>query len=77
MARITSVRWQLLECVFLKAGFSFERQAGGPRSYVKGVVHRPVIIPTYKEIDVEAIKSNLKTAGRSRDDDFEFLELCR
>jgi len=33
--RIVPVRWQLLEKIFLAAGFSFARQEGSHRSYVR------------------------------------------
>ncbi len=35
---------------------------------------RSVVIPTYAEIDVEIIKSNMRTAGMSRERYFELLE---
>jgi len=37
---------------------------------------RPVVIPTYREIDVEIIKSNMRTAGISRERYFELLDQC-
>ena len=58
-------------------GFIFKRQAGSHRSYVKLGVIRPIVIPTYKEIDVKIIKSNLKTAHMSRDDYFKYLQECK
>jgi len=66
-----------LECVFKKAGFLFERQAGSHRCYVKAGVARPVIISTYKQVDVEIIKSNMRTAGLSREEYFRLLQECR
>lgn len=57
MPRITPVRWQVLECIFKKAGFSFERQSGDHKVYSKEGIHRPVIIPTYKEVRLAIIKS--------------------
>ena len=74
MPRITPI---ILECIFLKAGFTFKRQVGSHRSYVKQGVIRPIVIPTYKEIDVRIIKSNLKTAQMSRDDYFKYLQECK
>jgi predicted RNA binding protein YcfA (HicA-like mRNA interferase family) len=56
MPRITPVHWKILECIFQKEGFIFERQTGSHRSYVKTGFHRPVVIPTYKEVDVEIIQ---------------------
>lgn len=77
MPRITPLRWKTLECVFLKAGFKFERQTGSHRSYSKPGVLRPIVIPTYKEIDVAIIKSNLRSAGISREKYFELLSECK
>lgn len=77
MPRITPVHWKVLECIFQKAGFVFERQEGSHRSYVREGVPRPVIIPTYKEIDVDIIKSNMRTANMSRAEYFEFLKQCK
>lgn len=77
MPRLTPVNWKLLECVFQKAGFVFERQAGSHRCYIKAGVARPIVIPTYKEVDVKIIKSNMKTAGLSREEYLKLLHECR
>ena len=77
MPRITPVHWKTLECVFLKAGFQFARQEGSHRSYVKEGISRPIVIPKYKEVDVMIIKSNLKSAGLSRDEYFNYLRECK
>ena len=72
MTRITTINWKILECIFFKTGLTFKRQAVSHRSYVKPDVIRPIVIPTYKEVDVMIIKSNLKTAKMSRDDYFKY-----
>jgi predicted RNA binding protein YcfA (HicA-like mRNA interferase family) len=74
--RIAPVHWKVLECVFLKAGFAFERQSGDHRAYVKPGCLRPVIIPTYKEVDVDIILANLRTANLTRNDYFLLLKEC-
>jgi predicted RNA binding protein YcfA (HicA-like mRNA interferase family) len=66
-----------LEKVFLLAGFRFVRQEGSHRSYVKPGIPRPIVIPTYNEIPVSIIRTNLKTAGISRDAYFRLLEEVR
>jgi len=76
MPRLIPVHWKTLECVFLADGFTFERQKGSHRSYVKSGILRPVIIPTYAEVSVEIIKRNLRTAGMSRERYFKLLENC-
>jgi predicted RNA binding protein YcfA (HicA-like mRNA interferase family) len=35
MPRLTPVKWQILECIFMKDGFVFERQEGDHRAYSK------------------------------------------
>ncbi|MBW2095884.1 MAG: type II toxin-antitoxin system HicA family toxin [Deltaproteobacteria bacterium] len=77
MPRITPVSWKTLECIFKKYGFTFERHQGDHRSYVKQGVSRPVVIPTYREVDVEIIRSNMRTAGMSRDTYFKLLKQCK
>lgn len=71
MPRLTPLPWKTLECIF-----TFERQKGSHRSYVKLGILRPVILPTYKEVGVEIIKRNLRTAGMTRERFFELLENC-
>jgi predicted RNA binding protein YcfA (HicA-like mRNA interferase family) len=77
MPRITPVSWKVLECIFKQEGFLLERQKGSHRAYSKSGVLRPVIIPMYREIAVDIIKSNMKSAGMSRDRYFELLEICK
>lgn len=74
MPRMNPVHWRQLERVILAAGFTFVRQEGSHRSYVKAGVLRPVVIPTYDEVPVFIIRNNLKTAGISRDEYFRLLE---
>ena len=77
MPKFAPVDWKTLECVFQKAGFTFARQEGSHRSYVKAGVSRPVVVPTYREVPVFVIRNNLKTASLSRDDYFRLLDECR
>ena len=77
MSRITPIKWKILECIFLKAGFVFERQCGDHRSYSKPGIKRPVIIPTYREVPVFIIKNNTKTAKLSREEYFNYLKECK
>ena len=73
MPRLTPQHWKTLERVFLKAGFSFSRQASSHRVYEKPGVLRPIIIPEYDDIDVEIIKRLIRTSGLSRDEYFRLL----
>jgi predicted RNA binding protein YcfA (HicA-like mRNA interferase family) len=68
MPRLTPVHWRRLERVFLSVGFEFVRQQGSHRAYSRAGTPRPVVIPVYDEVPVAVIKSNLKTAGLSRED---------
>ena len=65
------------EKVFLAAGFRFTRQKGCHRSYIKGGILRPVVIPTYDEVPVSIIRNNIKTVGLSRDEYLQLLERVR
>ena len=76
MPRITPVHWKILECIFLKAGFEFERQESSHRSYYKPGCLRPIIIPTYREIDIQIILANMRSAGMTREEYFRYLAQC-
>jgi len=52
-------------------------KAKGTRYYVKEGVLRPVVIPTYVEVDLDIIKSNMRTAGMTREEYFELLNECK
>ena len=73
MAKFAPVGWRTLEAVFLAAGYRFNRQTGSHRSYVKAGSLWPVVIPTYNEVPVFIIRTNLKSAGLSRDEYFALL----
>jgi predicted RNA binding protein YcfA (HicA-like mRNA interferase family) len=77
MPRLTPVDWRTLERVFLATGFRFARQEGSHRSYVRAGVTRPIVIPTYSEVPIFIIRSNLKTAGLSRHEFFALLDQVR
>lgn len=76
MPRITPVRWQILECVFKLAGFTYDGERGDHVRYTKRGVVRPIIIPKYKSIGVHIIRSNLRTAGLDRGLYFQLLNQC-
>jgi predicted RNA binding protein YcfA (HicA-like mRNA interferase family) len=74
--RLVPTSHQKLRCVFEKDGFTFRRQEGDHMIFAKPGCLRPVVIPVYREIDVEIIKSNMRTAGMSREKYFELLDNC-
>ncbi len=77
MPRITPIHWKVLECIFQKAGFVFERHRGDHRTYSKKGVRRPIVIPTYNEIQLDIIKGNMRTAGMTNNEYFQFLKKCK
>ena len=77
MPRITPVHWKVLECVFRKYGFKFERQSGSHRCYTKSGINRSIVIPKYNNIDTEIIRCNMKTAGMTREEYFNLLKKCK
>lgn len=77
MPRLKPIHWKILECIFLKAGFVFERQIGSHRTYSKKGIARPIVIPTYKEVDVYIIRTNMRTANISREQYFKYSEECK
>jgi predicted RNA binding protein YcfA (HicA-like mRNA interferase family) len=65
--KLTPTDWKTLVKIFEADGFAFDRQKGDHRCYVKKGVLRPIVIPEYKEIGLDIIKSNMRTAKMSRD----------
>lgn len=74
MPKIVPIPPERLKKVFEKAGFTCVRTEGDHFVYTKKGVPRPVVIPDWKEVPVFIIKNNLRTAGISRDEYFQFLE---
>jgi len=76
MPRLVPVHWKILECIFQKFGFKYYRHNSSHRFYTKSGYIRPVTIPVYNEIDIDIIKSNMRTAKMSRDEYFRLLAEC-
>ncbi len=74
--RITPVHWKTLECIFQKDGFVFDREESSHKIYTKPGCLRPIVIPTYSEIDDDIIHRLMRTAGMTRDKYFEYLAQC-
>ena len=77
MPRITPVHWKTLECIFKRDGFRFKRQSGDHRLYEKAGIARPIVIPTYSEIDSDIILGLLRTAKMPRERYFRLLKKCK
>lgn len=71
--RITPTNWKIQEKIFIADGFVFKRINGDHRCYEKKGIARPVIIPTYNEVDDDIIHANMRTAGMSRERYFKLL----
>ncbi len=66
-----------MAAVFEADGFTFQRQRGSHRSYTRPGCARPVVIPTYAQIDRVILQGNMRTAGMSRERFFELYEKVR
>jgi predicted RNA binding protein YcfA (HicA-like mRNA interferase family) len=77
MPRLTALHWKTLECIFKKNGFVLYRQEGSHRVYVKEGVFRPIVIPTYKDVDRDIILGLIRTSRMTRERFFKFLEECK
>ena len=75
MPRITPVDYRTLIRVFELDGFAVSRQKGDHVVMTKPGVPRPVVIKTSpRQVSVTHIRTNLTTAGMSRERYFELLE---
>jgi len=75
LPRITPVDYRTLIRVFELDGFAVSRQKGDHVVMTKPGVPRPVVIKTSpRQVSVTHIRTNLTTAGMSRERYFELLE---
>ena len=74
--RITPISWRQLRCVFELDGFVFKKGKGSHWVGEKRGVERPVVVPEYDEIGLDIIRSNMRTAGMSRERYRELLRNC-
>ena len=75
MPRITPIAYRTLIRVFELDGFTISRQRGDHIVMTKPGVSRPVVIKTSpRQVPVTHIRTNLATAGMSRERYFELLE---
>ena len=73
MPRITPTSWRIPIRVFEAYGCQYKRKKGSHHVLTYPGAKRAVVIPEYSEIDVEIIKTNMRTVGMSRDDYFRLL----
>lgn len=75
MPKITPIHYQTLIEVFEMDGFTVKRQKGDHIIMTKPGIPRPVVITTSpRKVPVTHIRTNLTTAGVSRERYFELLE---
>lgn len=77
MPRLTPAHWNILECIFQKVGFVFDRQEGSHRVYIRSNTKRPLVIPVYDEVQVSIIRGLMRTAEMTRDTYFKLLRDCK
>ena len=75
MPRITPIHYRTLIRVFELDGFTINRQRGDHIVMTKPGIPRPVVIKTSpRRVPVTHIRTNMTTAGMSRERYFELLE---
>jgi predicted RNA binding protein YcfA (HicA-like mRNA interferase family) len=78
LPRITPIHYRALIRVFELDGFTVSRQRGDHIVMTKPGIPRPVVIKTSpRRVPVTHIRTNMATAGISRDRYFELLEQAK
>jgi predicted RNA binding protein YcfA (HicA-like mRNA interferase family) len=73
--KITPIRYQDLVRVFERAGFTIKRKKGDHIVMTKPGIKRPVVIKTSPMlVPVTHIRTNMTTAGLTREDYFRLLK---
>lgn len=73
--KITPVHYTVLVKVFERDGFAVKRQKGDHIVMVKSGIKRPLVIKTSpRRVPVAHIRTNMTTAGMSRERYFAFLD---
>ncbi|MBI5102656.1 MAG: type II toxin-antitoxin system HicA family toxin [Nitrospirae bacterium] len=73
MPRIFPTDWKTQLKIFEAYGCTRKRKEGSHHVLTCPGAKRAVVIPEYDEIDVEIIKSNMRTVNMSREDYFVLL----
>ena len=73
MSRLAPVDRRTLVRIFEADGFTQNRTTGSHIVLTRPGIARPVIIPKYAEVGLDIIRSNLRTAGMSRERYFKLL----
>ena len=59
--------------IFQAYGYQYKRKKGSHHVLTYPGAKRAVVIPEYGEVDIDIIKSNMRTVGMSREEYFELL----
>ena len=77
MPRLMPVYWKRIECVILLLGYTFNRQHGSHRVYVKDNAKRSIILaPHKKDITIPFIQGLIKELEIDREYFLQLLENC-
>jgi predicted RNA binding protein YcfA (HicA-like mRNA interferase family) len=74
MTRILPTDWKTQIKIFELYGCRYKRKKGSHHVLTFAGAKRAVVIPEYDEIDVDIIKSNMRTVGMSREEYFALLQ---
>ncbi|MDQ1317775.1 MAG: hypothetical protein QG641_37 [Candidatus Poribacteria bacterium] len=75
---IVPINYITLIRIFELDGFEVKRQKGDHVIMVKPGIKRPVVIKTFpKQVPVSHIRTNMTTAGMSRESYFELLDVVK
>jgi predicted RNA binding protein YcfA (HicA-like mRNA interferase family) len=74
MARISPSDWKIQLRVFQLYGCTYKRKKGSHHILAYPGAKRAVVIPEYVEIDIDIIKSNMRTVSMTREEYFQLLD---
>jgi len=74
MTKIYPTDWKTQIKIFELYGCRHKRKKGSHHVLTFPSAKRAVVIPEYKEIDVDIIKNNMRTVGMTREEYFVLLE---
>jgi len=73
MPKISPTDWKTQLKIFEMHGCIYKRKEGSHHVLTCPGAKRAIVIPEYNEIDVDIIKSNMRTVNMSREEYFELL----
>ena len=73
MGRISVTDWKTQIKIFEAYGCKYKRKKGSHHVLTYPGAKRAVVIPEYGEVDIDIIKSNMRTVGMGREEYLQFL----